>query len=189
MGQFETASRRRKRAAKPLDSGRLEELALAYVARFATTASKLEAYLARKLRERGWDGEGEPQLSALVERFVEKRFVDDAAYAQAKGEALLRRGYGPRRVKQALYAAGVDEDIARRSEGEEGEHRRAAIALARRRRLGPFSREAIDPPMREKQIAALVRAGHSFDVARAVVEAEDESELARWAEEADEDTL
>jgi regulatory protein len=58
---------RRKRPPKPLDSARLEELALAYVARFSTTAAKLERYLRRKLRERGWEGEGEPRLAALVE--------------------------------------------------------------------------------------------------------------------------
>ena len=45
------------RAPKPLDAPRLEELALAYVARFATSAAKLETYLRRKLRERGWEGE------------------------------------------------------------------------------------------------------------------------------------
>lgn len=53
---------RPKRIPKPLDSVRLEELALAYVARFATSAAKLEDYLRRKLRERGWDGEGDPPV-------------------------------------------------------------------------------------------------------------------------------
>ena len=37
---------------RPLDAPRLEELALSYVARFATSAAKLDDYLRRKLRER-----------------------------------------------------------------------------------------------------------------------------------------
>ena len=49
---------RTRRRAKPLDRTRLEELAVAYVARFATSAGKLKAYLQRKLRERGWAGAG-----------------------------------------------------------------------------------------------------------------------------------
>ena len=94
---------------RPLDASRLEELALAYVARFATSAAKLEGYLARKLRERGWEGEAQPPVAALVARFVAAGYVDDAAYARAKSGSLLRRGYGARRVDQALHAAGIGE--------------------------------------------------------------------------------
>jgi regulatory protein len=39
-----------RRQPKPLDPARLDELALTYVARFATSAAKLERYLKRKLR-------------------------------------------------------------------------------------------------------------------------------------------
>ncbi len=41
------------RKPSPLTATRLQDLALSYVARFATTRAKLEAYLVRKLRERG----------------------------------------------------------------------------------------------------------------------------------------
>ena len=53
---------------RPLDAARLNGLALAYAARFAVSAAKLADYLRRKLRERGWEGEGEPPLEALVAR-------------------------------------------------------------------------------------------------------------------------
>ena len=78
----------------PLDQRRLEELALAYVARFATSSGKLTAYLARKLRERGWaeDAGPPPDLAALAARYAEIGYLDDAAYARSKGEGLLRRG-------------------------------------------------------------------------------------------------
>ena len=55
----------RKRVAKPLDEARLRDLALAYVARFSTSSAKLATYLKRKLRERGWEGESEPDIAAL----------------------------------------------------------------------------------------------------------------------------
>ena len=90
----------------PLDPARLEQLALAYVARFATTRGKLEGYLARKLRERGWDSETAPAVAQLAERFEQAGYIDDTAYARAKTGSLLRRGYGMRRVTQALGAAG-----------------------------------------------------------------------------------
>ena len=86
------ATKRTRRAPRPLDAARLDELALTYVARFATTATKLERYLKRKLRERGWEGEGdagrEPDLAALVGRYVELGYVDDASWARARGWAV-----------------------------------------------------------------------------------------------------
>src|SRR6476619_686098 len=94
------------RQPRPLDPARLEELALSYVARVATSAGKLESYLIRKLRERGWDGERPADPGAIAARFVDLGYLDDEAYARAKSGGLMRRGYGQRRVTQALSAAG-----------------------------------------------------------------------------------
>ena len=52
-----------------------------------------------------------------------------------------------------------------------GAQRRAALTLARKRRFGPFGAAPLDRPAREKQIAAMLRAGHGLDLARAVIEA------------------
>ncbi|HEX4848215.1 MAG TPA: RecX family transcriptional regulator, partial [Novosphingobium sp.] len=172
---------RPKQPPKPLGPARLEELALAYVARFATSAAKLDTYLRRKLRERGWEGEGEPPVAALVSRFVAAGSVDDAAFARAKSGSLLRRGYGQRRIGQALHAAGIGEDIREEVRPGEGEARRAALAMARKRRFGPFGTGAADRAVREKQIAALLRAGHRLDSARELVNAPSEAAALDWA--------
>lgn len=176
-----------KRAPKPLDSARLEELALAYVARFATSAAKLEAYLHRKLRERGWEGPEEPGLAALLERFVSAGYVDDRAFALSRGGSLLRRGYGARRIDQALSAAGIAEDLREEARGSAGARRRAAVALARKRGFGPFSQIELDRPRREKQVAALLRAGHPLDSARRIVDAVTIAALEDWAAADEED--
>jgi len=187
MDDTRSRSGRRKRPPKPLDSARLGELALAYVARFSTSAARLERYLRRKLRERGWEGEGEPQVGGLVERYVELGYIDDEAYARSRSGSLLRRGYGQRRVRQALGEAGIAEELRERVRPGEGETRRAALALARRRRFGPFGSEAPDKPLREKQIAAMLRAGHPLDSARQIVDAASAAEAEQWAAEADDD--
>jgi len=182
------ASRNRvRRAPLPLDRARLEELALAYVGRFATSAAKLERYLARKLRERGWDGEAGPDLAALVGRYAELGYVDDAAYARAKGGSLLRRGYGPRRVRQALAEAGIDEETREQTRAGEAAERRAALALARKRRFGPFGEARPDRQQREKQLAAMLRAGHPLDSAREMVDAASESAAEDWAAACDDE--
>jgi len=184
----ETKKYRQKRAPKPLDKVKLNDLALSYVARFATSSAKLEAYLLRKLRERGVAEESEPiDVRAIVERLVELNYIDDEAYAQAKAGGLLRRGYGARRVDQALRGAGIEADVREDVAPNEATARHAALAMTQKRRFGPFGTELPDRALREKQLAALVRAGHSFDVARKLVEATNADEVEEWAYELDED--
>ena len=178
---------RRKRPPKPLDRQRLEELALAYVARFATSAAKLERYLVRKLRERTWEGEGDPDIAALVERYVELGYVDDEAFARARTGGLLQRGYGLRRVNQALGEAGIAEEVREGVAPGEAAQRRAALAYARKRRFGPFGAEPPDRDRREKQLAAMIRAGHPFDSARALIDAPGEAAAQDWAAEPNEE--
>lgn len=175
-----------RRPPPPLGLAKLEELALAYVARFASSAAKVEQYLQRKLRERGWEGENAPDPRAIVERFAELGYIDDEAWARAKGGSLLRRGYGARRVDQALGAAGIDEVIRSDVRAGEGEQRRAALAYAVRRRLGPWGDHPADRAARQKQIAAMVRAGHGFDAALAVVDAPSVADAEAWAAEVEE---
>jgi regulatory protein len=160
------------RTPRPLNEDKLQELALRYVGRFATTRAKLRSYLQRKLRERGWDGDRPPDADAIVERFAELGYVDDAGYALGKSRALTARGYGKRRVVDALRVAGVDDsDGEAARELAERDAIAAALRFAQKRRLGPFSDQAADDPrVREKAIAALVRAGHGFALARAIVE-------------------
>jgi regulatory protein len=46
----------------------------------------------------------------------------------------------------------------------------AALAFARRRRIGPFGNSEADRAQRQRQLAQLVRAGHAFALARQIVE-------------------
>jgi len=153
------------KALPPYDGATLERAALDYAARYATTRSKLAAYLRRKLRERGWEGADAPPIDALVARFVDRGYVDDRAFAAAKADALLRRGYGARRIGTALRAAGIDAETSdglRDRIADEAEA--AAIRFARRRRIGPFADHRPDPAERCRWIAAMARAGHPAEL-------------------------
>lgn len=179
----------RARVPRPLDAARLDELALAYVARFATSAGRLSAFLRRKLSERGWSGDeadgGLAVADALVARFVAAGYVDDAAFARARAAGLLGRGYGERRIEQALRGAGIGEDDRAAARAEEGEARRAALRLAARRGFGPFGAGGpLDRARRDKQIAAMLRAGHPLDTACRLIDAASVAEARTWAGEA-----
>jgi regulatory protein len=165
-----TAHPPHRRTAKPLDPSRLRSLALHYVGRFATTQHKLATYLKRRIRERGWEGENDPELDALVVEFAELGYVDDAGYANGRAASLLRRGYGPARVRMSLREAGIAaDDVASLSDIDEDQATEAALAFARRKRIGPFASGAQDPAKRQKSLAAMLRAGHSFAVAQKIL--------------------
>ncbi|WP_408022122.1 RecX family transcriptional regulator [Sphingomonas lutea] len=102
---------------------------------------------------------------------AERNYVDDAAYALSKSHALTGRGYGARRVAQKLRAAGVEEgDGAAALDHAEAEAVVAALRFAERRRIGPFATGDKDREQRSKAIGAMVRAGHDFDLAKAIVD-------------------
>jgi regulatory protein len=156
----------------PLDAEALEQAALSYAGRYATTRAKLAAYLARKLRERGWSGAGEPPVDRLVERMAALGYVDDRAFASARAAALSRRGYGARRIGAVLRGAGIaDEDAADAREIASGAEWEAALRFAQRRRIGPFAQAEADRPAREKALASMLRAGHPMQIARRFVAA------------------
>jgi regulatory protein len=51
------------------------------------------------------------------------------------------------------------------------------LRFARRRRIGPYAETAPDRASRERALGAMVRAGHGFEIARAVVDAEPGAEM------------
>lgn len=171
---------RRRRPRPPLDAAQLADLAMAYVGRFATTRARLALYLQRKVRERGWAGAGEPDIAQIVERLAGFGFVDDQGFALGRARALAARGLGAERLRQSLRAAGVAaEDSIEAREHAESVELEALVRLAERRRLGPFAVQPVDRAGRERALAALIRAGHSMTLARALLDLEPRPGLRR----------
>lgn len=162
---------RRKKPRPPLDSEALERLALFYVGRYATTGAKLKSYLSRKIRERGWEG-APADLETLAARLKSLGYIDDEAFASARAASLQRRGYGERRIGQALQAAGIaEEDSAGARAAAADQAVAAALRYAERKRLGPYAEREPDRAERQKAFASMVRAGHRIDIVRQVLNA------------------
>jgi regulatory protein len=161
------------RTKKPLDAAKLDELALAYVARFATSKGKLARYLSRKLSESKWiDAQnGEEAIAAAIEKMERLKYLDDQQYAQMKSGAMMRRGLGINRVKAQLRFDGVSDDDRERALAIDGKDAvLAALRFAQRKRLGPFGAETLsDRAQYEKKVAAFLRAGHPMRLAREIL--------------------
>ena len=160
----------------------LYEQALSYLDRFETSSARLARYLRRKIGEAVEAGDAPAGAAGawtqrVIDRLIRVGLVDDARYAERRAGALVRRGKATRVVRQDLRMRGLSDEhttlaIEALAEEYADPDLSAAMALARRRRLGPWYRGDDRAERRAKHRAALGRAGFSFDVARRVVEAE-----------------
>ncbi len=177
-------AREKKNAPKRVTPQYLENAALYYLERFASSAANLRRVLLRKveLSAQAHDTnreEGARWVEALIERYCSSGLLNDAAYAQMKAGSLHRRGTSSRAIREKLSAKGlardtVDKALEQVEEDAEGDiDLTAALALARRRRLGVYRLPEARAAHRDKDLAALGRAGFAYDIARRVVDAED----------------
>lgn len=175
---------RGRRLPKPATPERLEKAALAYLERFEATEDSLRRTLMRRvdrsarLHDTDRDA-GASAVADIVRRCAAAGYVDDGRYARLRADSLTRRGDSPALVRRKLVQKGVDRDTADsalaevQAEYDGDAERAAAVALARRRRLGPFQPDpARREARRQKDVAALARAGYPPNICWWVVDAE-----------------
>jgi regulatory protein len=194
-------AKRKRRGPRKATSAHLENAALHYLGRFASSAENLRRVLMRKVRRsahfHGTDvDEGRATIERLVAKLVRAGLVDDEAYAAARAESLHRRGGAPKLIaarlrEKGVAAAAIGRALKTLGDGPGEVELAAAVNLARRRRLGPYrahgrakARGAEKRRVareREKALAALARAGFSYEVARRVIDADSIDELEQAA--------
>lgn len=176
-----------RRTPKKATAKHLENVALWYLQRFAASADSLRRVLMRRVeksaRAHETDrAEGAEFIEDIVARFRRSGLLDDRLYAQGRTISLHRRGVSTQGIRARLRAKGVEtEDIeaallALRDETAEPDLA-AAIAYARRRRIGPWRKHGDREEMRQRDLAALARQGFDYDTARRVIGAESAEEL------------
>jgi regulatory protein len=172
---------RRRRPPPKITDGWLQRSALHYLRRYPATRGRLRTVMMRKIKRSlafhgGEREEAEAKLDALIDRLAQAGAIDDARFVRARVEELHRRGTPERgiRFKLARQQAPrdeVDAALAELREREPDAELTAAVAYARRRRLGPFRVDEDERAERaRKDLAAMARAGFGFAVARRVIE-------------------
>lgn len=174
-----------KRPARPITATSLLNAATFYLERYPATAEGLRRVLGRRIAkarmaEAPVMENVEQAIEAIVAKFIEAGAINDKEFAQTKARALHRRGTSSRLTRQKLRHAGVDGDTLDRAMAALDEELdtnpakrewQAAVALARRRRLGPFRLDKDRKERRLRDLAAMARAGFAFDVAKKVIDA------------------
>ena len=169
------------------DEQRLFNRAVFYLGRFAASERHLADVLRRKaLREAAAHDMPPSQVDAMIEAVLARLrgagYLDDDRYAAAKARSLAGRGRSQAAIRATLARKGVGREtataavVALREEGPDPDLA-AAVALARRRRLGPWRAPEERAAARQRDLGVLARAGFPADVARKVLDAASAEEL------------
>jgi len=188
------------RKAKPLTATSLENAAVFYLGRFASSSGNLRRVLMRKVArstranpDTDVDAEaGAKMVDAIIARFVQKGFIDDRAYADQAAASLARRGnsrfsIAGKLAQKGVEAEMVDAAIETLDEDSGSSEVAAACALVRRKRMGPYRLPAKRAEWKDKDLASLARAGFRLDLARRVLKAPDVAALEAMARGEDSD--
>jgi regulatory protein len=179
-----------RKTIKPITAKYLQNAATFYLEHYPSTAEGLRRVLNRRVRraemaEAPVIDDVKQTIDAIVAKFVDAGVIDDKAFAQTKARALHRRGSSTRLTRQKLRFAGVDGDtLDKAMAGLDQEldtdpkqrEWQAAVALARRRRLGPF-RQKERKEHRDRDLAAMARGGFEYRLAKKVIDATDPDAL------------
>lgn len=166
---------------------RLEARALHYLERFPTTEARLRQVLLRRALRDAARLDLDPievrgSVDAVLRRMIALGLVDDRAFAANRARRLTLAGRSPARIRAALALKGLDDPsiaTALREVAVElpDPELVAAIAYARRRRLGPWGQGAGRAERQAKELATLARAGFGFRIARKLLEAATPADL------------
>ncbi len=157
----------------------LENAALHYLKRYSATVTQLKRVLMRRVdrsvRAHGGErAEAVGWVDALVEKLMRNGLINDQAYAETRAHSLRASGRSSRVIAQKLKLKGVAPDVVASKVAQasaELPEEAAARIWARKKRLGPFRRDlATRKDQRQKDLAAMARAGFPFALAKKVID-------------------
>ena len=158
------------------DRGALQEAALTHLARYTATEAGLVRVLDRRIA-RWARAASAPEEDVIASRRTAREVaralagagaIDDAAFAAARARRLVRAGRSRRAVAAHLASKGVGAELAQAAMPDPEAELLAAIAYARRRRMGPFGPPeagTVSDADRRGPLAAMARAGFPRTVA------------------------
>jgi regulatory protein len=168
----------------------LENAALYYLQRYATSSGNLRTVLKRKIQRSCLHHKTDPSefdafLETLIGRYISSGLLNDKVYAEGRVNSLRRQGLSAQAIRaklklKGLPAAEIDAALTVIDESNEAEDSElaAALALTKRKKIGRYRKAPLkDPKDGQKEMAALGRAGFSYDVARRALDWKEDEDV------------
>ena len=182
--------KRQQKQPRKISRQYLENAALYYLQRYATSSENFRRVLTRKIIRsctfHKVDAEPFfPIIEEMIVRYERAGLLNDKGFAEAKVSSLRRQGQSKKAILAKLQAKGLGRDdidgaleaIDTERSGDDDPEMAAALTFARKKRLGRWRKgPAPDIKQRQKELAAMGRAGFSYEVARAALDYSDDGE-------------
>lgn len=182
-------NKRRKNIPRKVSAATLENSASYYIGRYATSSENLRQVLKRKIFRASKHHVTDidaciTHVEDLIQRYLKIGVLNDKAYAQAQAASMNRRGKSLRAIRSKLRQKllsneNIEKAIGTLTQEIVSPDLYAAIAYARKRRLGPYRKNTINRSSLDfnKELASLARSGFSYSLALRIVEAKNIGEL------------
>lgn len=181
---------RDRKPPKRITRQRLRNIALAYVGRYGGSAKRLGEVLRRRVERAHYVHGGDKEehfgwIQETVESLLASQSLDELMNARSAAMSLHLTGKPERVIVQRLRLKGytktsIEAGIERIREhvgDDEDPDLIAACRYARRRGFGPYARPGRVPKERDKQLAAMMRAGFPYRLADLIYKTEDAATL------------
>ena len=179
---------KKRRNPRKITQSYLENAGLYYLERYSSTAANFRKVMRRKITRSARHHENTPEqieefhaiLEHIIERYQSSGLINDESYAFSKVRSLRAKGHSRRMIQYKLMQKGlttdqIDQAMQKyRHDTEENAaeiERRAAEKYARKKRFGPF-RMPPDPERYKKDMAAMARAGFSYETVKKILDSE-----------------
>lgn len=170
------AGRKGPKIPKKITGKYLYNAGLAYLQRFPSSTAHFQAVMGRRIDrscrhhpdlERG---ACQALLDEVTKQFAAMGYLNDDLYLKGMITSLRGRGLSRTAIVMKLRQKGMNEDSVREAlkaydEENDLNDDQAALRLCRRKKIGPYALNPPDDGQKQKWLAALARAGFSYEVA------------------------
>lgn len=177
----------RRKGPRKATGDSLESAALSYLRRYGASVAALRRVLMRRVersaRTHGTDRDAGAELvETIIARHLRAGSLDDRRFADGRAAGLHARGISQQGIRYRLRAQGVDSAVIEAALRELADIHSdpdlgAAARYVRRRRFGPYRPTGDRAERRDRDLAAMARAGFDYATAIRVIDAESPEEL------------
>ena len=157
----------------------IKNFAYSYLDKYNPSKQQLKTYLYKKLIRKKQNILNKKEIFNLIdiviEGLVDKNFLSDKYYSDAKSKVFLRKGYSLNKIRYSLIKKGIDEkyikaSISKIKEDESDPDFFSAIKICKKRRIGACREEANRVLFYKKDISILARSGFSYETSKKVLD-------------------
>ena len=168
----ETKPLKLKRPAKKITPQRLKNIGLYYLKRFESSVENLRSVLQKRVNQYAKENpefnkqEAYQWVENVLAEFEKLHYLDDERFTEIKVRHYLAVGKPARYIQNKLREKGVaNAQIDEMLDDFGYNPQEMALKLAKRKKIGPFRpNEEARKLNRQKDMAALIRAGFDYDV-------------------------